>query len=287
MQRPGPALGRARRRHGWPTCGVLLLLVGCGPSEDAGFEQEVDVDGESGEDEPAEDRDTGDAAGPSDGGEVADDIPPTQVACPEVTGDLDGGASMLADMELLEALESVPELSRIASSFSLPRITEQLERFDEVTVFAPLDDGLPSGLVDDASENEPRAGDEDTDPLREDTEGGSDPPPLAYIGPDGAFTLDELQELDEVAIADGGTATLDVEDGRVRLQRGGNAVEIVCADVEVRDGIIHVVNGELPSPQAGTEGGVRDLGGAPEDEPAPPDVREELDELDEPGAGTP
>lgn len=176
-------------------------------------------------------------------------------------------------MEVTAALDTIPELSRTAAAMQVPQFRDGFDSYDEVTVFAPIDSANGQATQDDSFED------------RLDDEGLSErpsPPPGAYVHTDGALSLEELLDVGAVEVADGGTLSIEASEDEIQVVRDrdeedeGNVatVQVICADIEVRDAVIHVIDGE-PYPDQDPD--PQDLGDAPERN----DVLPELEEEDE------
>lgn len=204
-----------------------------------------------------------------------------QAACGDVLKDVDGGVSALADMDVVSALEEIPQLTRTAAALSAPEIGDELESADEVTIFAPLDsDAQPTqgDAEDDAQDDDDTTDDERLSER-------PSPEPGAYVAPGGALSLDAIIEEGAVEVADGGvlTAEVDKDAQRVLLTREDASTEVICSDIEVRNGVIHIVDQEpvpVPEEDVNTESEDDDGNEDRVTEGVTPKVREE-DEVEE------
>jgi hypothetical protein len=241
---------RAGRFAPWTlVAGSLVVIVasGCAPSRDAGFEED-----------PVDE--------PRATDEAEDDVDHWQSACEQVLAPVDGDRAQLQELEVLEALDVLDETSRVHSALTVPRVTEQVERLDELVILAPLDTGVPADLADGAAED------------GRDVDAGV-APPEAFVVPGGALLLADLVDTGQVETADGGVVRFIQEDDRMIVERGDAQVEVVCADLQVQDAVIHVLSGE---PYDVADDDALEPDADADREELAPDIDERLDELDDP-----
>jgi hypothetical protein len=190
---------------------VALILAACGPTQEAGFEQL-----------------------PHDPDAVGDPVAPASLAgCELLERGLERDAATLASMDPGSMLEEIPVLSWSASALNTPQMQQQLDRFGEVTVLAPIDRPLDG---DDGDFAGPLPGPNDPEP-----------PPEALVHPGAALRLADLLQAGDIEVADGGSVEVELRDDQAFIVRDGVAVEVICADLVLDDAVIHVVQG-IPYP---------------------------------------
>lgn len=152
-----------------------------------------------------------------------------------------GGAAMLGTRTIAENCASAPNLSTLTRAIDAGGMRGTLEAAGPITVFAPTDaafgrlaDGAVGRLLDPAHRPELTR-------------------VLAYHVVPGAITLDELKARVRTAggrlqltTVDGAPLTASSDGTAVALtDANGNTSYVETADVQQRNGIVHVVNGVL------------------------------------------
>lgn len=237
------------------------LLTGCASSEDAG-------DQSSGSEPDTTAQGSGEAeAGAPDG-------------CTDVLADADiDGAdgqqnvrAAMADLAVADALAAVPALAPIGSSLET-LADDVIDPESGFTLFAPS-----SAEADDADDDDSR------------TEYSADEIIGAHVIADEIVDAESLLEAESVGLADG--STLEVAQGDyVTVSRDGIDARVICPDIEVDGGVVHIVDAYLFDPADDEEGADDDASVEDSDDQVPgtepsqpgedgirPDLREELDE---------
>lgn len=185
-------------------------------------------------------------AAPEPGAEFAEEEaapPPDDLAEPSEQGcplleERIGERTALGD-EPVEALADIEELAWIGSALAAPQLEDERDRADGITVFAAWDthvDGTPE--EDDAETTAESADPED--------EFGTDADPRSFVHLGASLELDDLLAAGQLDLADGAVLSIDQDlDGHVEVERDGQSAEVICADVPIQDGVVHIVDALL------------------------------------------
>ncbi len=149
------------------------------------------------------------------------------------------GSAMAQDMTIVEKAQDTPALSTLVTAVSEAGLVETLSGEGPFTVFAPTNDAfdaLPDGTLDGLLA--------DKDALTG---------VLTYHVVSGEVMAADLLGMIEgdggdhtVTTVNGATFSAAVVDGTVQLTDGqGNTVNVVTADVDASNGVVHVIDGVL------------------------------------------
>jgi uncharacterized surface protein with fasciclin (FAS1) repeats len=158
----------------------------------------------------------------------------TTTAAAEATDD--GGMAEEAGT-IVDVAAGNPDFSTLVAAVEAADLVETLSGDGPFTVFAPTDDAfaaLPEGTLDELLL-----------PENQDTLATI----LTYHVVSGAVMSSDLSDGQVVETVQGETLTVGVSDSGVTLtDAGGNTVNVVIADVEASNGVIHAIDGVvLPS----------------------------------------
>lgn len=158
----------------------------------------------------------------------SDDTTTTTTATETTTGD---GAAEEAGT-IVDVAVGNPDFSTLVAAVQAADLVETLSGDGPFTVFAPTNDAfaaLPEGTVDELLL-----------PENQDTLATI----LTYHVVSGAVMSTDLSDGQEVETVQGETLTVGVSDSGVTLtDAGGNTVDVVIADVEASNGVIHAIDG--------------------------------------------
>lgn len=133
---------------------------------------------------------------------------------------------------IVDVASGNPDFSTLVAAVGAADLVETLSGDGPFTVFAPTDDAfaaLPEGTLDELL-------------LPENQETLATI--LTYHVVSGAVMSSDLSDGQEVETVQGETLTVGVSDSGVTLtDAGGNTVNVVIADVEASNGVIHAIDG--------------------------------------------
>jgi uncharacterized surface protein with fasciclin (FAS1) repeats len=219
----------------------------------------------------------GDPAGDSQPApaETAPDAAGVVASCDDLAADLgaEDDASLreaARDRPMADVLADLDDLQLIASS--LQTIGDDvLPAGETLTLFAPLDGAL---VPDDTA-----AGDDAAE--------ATELPADALLRAHAAIGSHELADADgdaELELLDGSLLTAAAADGDAEVQREDRSATVLCPDLEVADGVLHVVDDVLitPTDPDAHDGAEADTEGTPgfTDDGVRDDLPERLDEDD-------
>jgi uncharacterized surface protein with fasciclin (FAS1) repeats len=205
-----------RRRCAWSRCGDA-------PADDGGSDTEAAADGS--------------VAGFRS---VPRTFEPTGPACADVPADGDGSFEGMADDTAAVAASNNPELSTLVAAVDAAALTDTLNGAGPFTIFAPSNDAfdkIPTNVLDSILA--------DTDLLTS---------ILTYHVVSG-------EALSSTDLADVGTAetvngeSLDFALDGDTLFINGQEAAVVCADITVGNGIVHIIDSVLQPPTDDLSGG--------------------------------
>lgn len=164
----------------------------------------------------------------------------TAAACSSDDGDSVATTTTVAE-ESAPASDTVvdvavgnPDFSTLVTAVTAADLVETLSGPGPFTVFAPTDDAfaaLPDGTLDSL-----------TQPENKETLTAI----LTYHVVAGDVMSGDLSDGQEVTTVQGETLTIGVSDAGVTVtDAGGNTVNVVIADVEASNGVIHAIDGVL------------------------------------------
>ena len=136
--------------------------------------------------------------------------------------------------DIVDTAVAAGDFSTLATALTEAGLVETLKGEGPFTVFAPTDDAfakLPEGALDD---------------LLKDKEALTGV--LTYHVVPGEVMASQVAGMDgeKVTTVQGGTFTVNVDDGKVSLTDGaGNTVNVVQTDITASNGVIHVLDGVL------------------------------------------
>ncbi len=136
--------------------------------------------------------------------------------------------------DIVDTAVAAGDFSTLATALTEAGLVETLKGEGPFTVFAPTDDAfskLPEGALDD---------------LLKDKEALTGV--LTYHVVPGEVMASQVAGMDgeQVTTVQGGTFTVNVDDGKVSLTDGaGNTVNVVQTDITASNGVIHVLDGVL------------------------------------------
>jgi uncharacterized surface protein with fasciclin (FAS1) repeats len=164
-----------------------------------------------------------------------DDSDSTTTTAASETTLADGGAEETGT--IVDVAAGNPDFSTLVAAVQAADLVETLSGDGPFTVFAPTDDAfaaLPEGTLDDLLL-----------PENKDTLATI----LTYHVVAGAVMSSDLSDGQEVETVQGDILTVGVSDSGVTLtDASGNTVNVVIADVEASNGVIHAIDGVvLPS----------------------------------------
>lgn len=212
---------------------TLLLAVGC----------ETDPDGEEPSPEAPADPE---AAGP-------------RADCPALLDEAEAELGVegeeavreaLRDLPLDEALGALPSLSRMASLLETHG-QQLLEEGAELTLFAPQDGALTVAVDDPEDPATDVEGEADADADHTPLDGATFL--AAHVVVDARVPMDTGAP-EEYDLADGSILALDAVDDAVVVSRDEQQATVRCAEIEVEDGTIHVIDAPLAAEDRETDG---------------------------------
>ena len=229
----------------WTRRGPLLLAVlalavsACGDpiSEGRGrLEQSGPDDAET--EQPAVDE--GEPTAPVEGQTGTTDIGSECAAILGVEEDqpLDAARQDYRELDLVSALEEIDELSHVSSSFQTPDAREDFSELEEITLFAPVSEAFNARALEESG---PDSEDESADDNSY-TQWPASVVLSAHLIGGESLSIAGLAEQGEVELADGTTIEVTSDEGVATVTRGDLTAEVLCGDIEVDDGFIHVID---------------------------------------------
>lgn len=189
---------------------ALLVLTACSTAEEAGQE-------------------TSEPAAPAIPSEPAVEEPTSEpsVTVSETEAVTEGDVSGDASGTILELAAENPQLSQLVAAIEAAGLTDALEQAGPLTVFAPNNDAFAQLNQSDL-----------TALLSDPTSLGDI---LEYHVVEGSYPSSELSDGDTLTTLEGTDLTVNVDGSTVTV--GG--AEVVQADIEAGNGVIHVIDGVL------------------------------------------
>lgn len=189
---------------------ALLVLTACSTAEEAGQE-------------------TSEPAAPAIPSEPAVEEPTSEpsVTVSETEAATEGDVSGDASGTILELAAENPQLSQLVAAIEAAGLTDALEQAGPLTVFAPNNDAFAQLNQSDL-----------TALLSDPTSLGDI---LEYHVVEGSYPSSELSDGDTLTTLEGTDLTVNVDGSTITV--GG--AEVVQADIEAGNGVIHVIDGVL------------------------------------------
>lgn len=189
---------------------ALLVLTACSTAEEAGQE-------------------TSEPAAPAIPSEPAVEEPTSEpsVTVSETEAATEGDVSGDASGTILELAAENPQLSQLVAAIEAAGLTDALEQAGPLTVFAPNNDAFAQLNQSDL-----------TALLSDPTSLGDI---LEYHVVEGSYPSSELSDGDTLTTMEGTDLTVNVDGSTITV--GG--AEVVQADIEAGNGVIHVIDGVL------------------------------------------
>ena len=221
---------------------LALALCACGEPESEGrgrLEQSGPVD-----DEPEEEGSVSDE--PSEPVEGQTGATEAGSQCAAVLGvtdqdELGEARQDYREMGLVEAMEQIDPVRHVASAFQTPDARAEFEDVDAMTVFAPVSPAFHERSVEQSSaDDEDESADDDSY-----TRWPASTLLRAHSVTDESLAVGELVEQGEVTLADGTVMVVESDDGVARVTRDGITADVLCGDIEVDNGFIHVIGAVL------------------------------------------
>jgi uncharacterized surface protein with fasciclin (FAS1) repeats len=189
---------------------TLLALSACSTAEEAGQEATTDAGAPAISSEPA----------------VVEPSSEPAVVVSESETDMDDTGDS-SGQSILDLAAENPQLSQLVAAIEAAGLTDQLEQAGPITVFAPNNDAFAALDQSDL-----------TALLADPTSLGDR---LQYHVVEGSHPSSELSDGDTLTTLEGSDLPVSVDGGTVSV--GG--AEVVQADLEAGNGVIHVIDGVL------------------------------------------
>jgi len=150
-------------------------------------------------------------------------------------------AAELADATIADAVDAVPSLSTLAGALDAAGLTPDLAGHGPVTLFAPTDAAFDA--LDPA----------ERDALLSDPAGALASVLSLHVVADAAATSDDLAAAGGVPTAAGAPLAVTAGDGAVVVDSGGQVATVTCPDIEVANGVLHLIDAVLLPPPVDTQ----------------------------------
>lgn len=159
-----------------------------------------------------------------------DDAPETTVS-EQQQPDVTEPGDEVASSTIVDLAVATPELSTLVTAVTAAELAETLSGPGPFTVFAPTNEAfeaLPEGTLASLLEPENQA---DLQAV------------LTYHVVAGAVLSSQLSDGQVIETVQGGTLTVRISNGSVMLEdANGNMAEVIAADVEASNGVVHIIN---------------------------------------------